>query len=123
MGGWCYNRMEIGVDLTEIRRFIPLNEKNRALSKIFTDQEIQYCRETGNPAQHFAVRFAGKEAVIKAFYPYGEKLFPNQIEILNTKDGIPQVSLLTGNYDRYEIKISLSHTDDTAVAFAMINRL
>lgn len=115
--------MEIGVDLTDIQRFIDLIDNKRVLQKIFTEQEILYCKNAKNPAQHFAARFAGKEAVIKAFYPYGVKLVPNQIEILNSTEGIPQVRLQGVTLDQYRIKISLSHSDETAVAFVMVDLL
>ena len=58
----------IGVDLIEIHRIqSSIDEFGETfLQKIFTDSEIVYCRSRKNPAQHFAARFAAKEAVSKA---------------------------------------------------------
>ena len=59
------------------------NVKRLFVQKIFTDKEMKYCDNKGKPIQHYAVRFAGKEAVIKALYPFGLFLDVTQIEILN----------------------------------------
>ena len=54
----------IGVDCVDISRFEDL--KAHFIKKVYTRKEIKYCRSKMAPAQHFAGRFAGKEAVIKA---------------------------------------------------------
>jgi holo-[acyl-carrier protein] synthase len=115
--------MEIGVDCIEIRRFIPFEKDNHFLSKIFTKKEIEYCQSNKNSCQHYAARFAGKESVIKALSHYGIQLSPNQIEILNDKRGIPFVTLKVDHCNQYKVKISLSHSDEIALAFAVVEEI
>ena len=73
---------------------IILLSKKNSINRIFTKHEIQYCEKKAKPSEHYAARFAGKEAVIKAFYCYDIKIPLNQIEILNKKNGIPYVKIL-----------------------------
>ncbi len=57
-----------GVDVIEIARIERvLHERgDRFERRVFTPAEIEDCRRTGRPAAHYAVRFAAKEAVMKA---------------------------------------------------------
>jgi holo-[acyl-carrier protein] synthase len=74
------------------------------------------------PSQHFSARFAGKEAIIKALSNYDIFIPHNQIEIVHTKNGIPHVNLLHEEGDQFEIKISLSHSNEIAFAFSIISK-
>ena len=59
--------MRVGVDLIEIERVRrALDKRPRFAERVFTEAERAYCFSRANPAQHFAARFAGKEAVGKA---------------------------------------------------------
>ncbi len=111
---------EIGVDCVEISSFI--DKRHSFFKKIFTDKEMKYCDNKGKPIQHYAVRFAGKEAVIKALYPFGLFLDVTQIEILNKESGNPYARLLVEEQDLYKIRISLSHSKNVAIAMAMVVR-
>ncbi len=113
--------MEVGIDVIDISEFYQdIVSKRKILNKIFTKTEIHNCEKKVNAAQHYSVRFAGKEAVVKAFSCYGVKIPLKKIEILNKKNGIPFVSILEKDINNFEIKISLSHSDKTAVAFAFV---
>jgi holo-[acyl-carrier protein] synthase len=113
--------LEIGIDNVDIQKFnLDIVSNRNILDRIFTKNEIKYCEEKWHAAQHYGVRFAGKEAVLKAFLCYGIKIPLNRIEILNKKNGIPFVNILDQNVDNFEIKISLSHTDKIAVAIAVV---
>jgi len=108
----------LGIDIEEIKRFsrLPYRSHRSIYKNIFTAREIKYCLSKVNPAPHFAARFAGKEAVLKAL---GESVYQlKQFEILNDKNGSPQVksqgSRVTG-----QILVSLAHTKDYAIAFAL----
>jgi len=52
--------MEIGVDIVEIHRIAKQTGNARFLKRVFTPQEVAYCRSRKNSSQHFAVRFAAK---------------------------------------------------------------
>ena len=59
--------MKVGLDLIEIERIQGALERYGAFrERCFTDAERAYCDSRPNPAQHYAARFAGKEAVGKA---------------------------------------------------------
>ena len=83
-----------GVDIVEIFRMRDAIKKwgDNFLSKIFTPREVKYANSRAFPHQHFAARFAAKEAVVKAF---GEpRKFPikwTDVEVLNDKEGKPLV--------------------------------
>jgi holo-[acyl-carrier protein] synthase len=59
--------MRIGIDLIEIERIRQALERYPGFkARCFTAAEREYCDSRPNPAQHYAARFAGKEAVGKA---------------------------------------------------------
>ena len=113
--------MEIGIDCVDISRFNEdIVSKKNILKKIFTEREIEYCEKKVKTSQHYALRFAGKEAVVKAFSCFGIEISLNQIEILNKKNGIPFVKILDDKLSNFNIKISLSHSGEIAVAVAIV---
>ena len=85
--------VSIGIDCEDIARFKGINSREAFMKKIFTENEIGYCIKKPNPAQHFAARFAGKEAIVKALSSAGKKISIKQIEILNDDSGVPVVNL------------------------------
>lgn len=112
----------IGTDIIEIKRFenLDFSFENKFLVKIFTKNELKDCFSRSKPARHLAVRFAGKEAIIKAISESKIKLNLTEIEILNEYDGRPIVDLKSKEFENFEIKISLSHSNDNAIAFATV---
>ena len=112
------NNFSIGVDIEKISRFRYLTRKKNAkfLDKIFTKKELDYCFSKKPPAQHLAVRFAAKEAIVKAISSLNKRIFPfDEIEIIGNTSGIPAADL-----KGYNIKISLSHCEGMAIAFTVI---
>jgi holo-[acyl-carrier protein] synthase len=114
----------IGIDLVEVARIAEMIKKPEFLERVFTPAEIQECRSFKHSAQSFAARFAAKEAVGKALGTgVGGKLSWHDVEILRTEHGNPIVNLsplVTKHVNNRSIKISLSHTDNYAVAVATI---
>ena len=103
----------LGLDIVEIKRIARLAQRNkRFLSRVFSPAEIRYCRDKKKKWQHFAVRFAAKEAVWKALGRPGLNL--KDISIKRAVSGRPSV-LLGGRAAPY-IQVSLTHTETTAVA-------
>lgn len=114
--------MYIGVDIEDISRFKDktLEKDFSFLSKIFTRKELEYCFSKANPAQHLAVRLCAKEAVIKALTQAIENTIVfSDIEVMNMENGAPYVSFLNKDID-FDVKISLSHEKDKAIAFAVV---
>ncbi|MFA5808967.1 MAG: holo-ACP synthase [Thermoleophilia bacterium] len=59
--------MLVGIDIIENERFARALKRHPGLvERVFTQGEAAYCRSRPNPVQHFAARFAAKEAVGKA---------------------------------------------------------
>ena len=118
-----------GTDIVEISRIKKAMSGNRAFAdRIYTAAEKEYCtsRKAGK-YQSFAARFAAKEAVSKALGTgMGESAQPLEIEITNDELGKPVVSLSGNALRTFEhmngqsMEISLSHSHDYAVAFAVI---
>ena len=112
----------IGIDIEFIERFNKiLKEKSLFFEKVFTETEIAYCRSKHNPAQHFAARFTGKEAIIKALADLGITCVNfTMIEIINTETGVPKGILLNPKYSNIQVNLSLSHNSTIAIAFAIV---
>lgn len=118
-----------GIDIAEVGRFrkLPYKTNKNFYNKIFTENEIKYCIDKADPYQHFAARFAAKEAVIKAL---GKKIGDvRKIEIINERDGRPQVETknllrrrigLWPKKPKTKILLSLSHVKEYAVAVAFV---
>jgi holo-[acyl-carrier protein] synthase len=117
----------IGTDIIEIVRIKNSIEKygDRFLSKIYTPTEIEYCQSKVNKYQHFAARFAAKEAVYKALATgWQEVLSWQEIEIFNEATGMPHVTM-RGKLkeflaDEKSLKISISHSKNYVVSVAII---
>ena len=117
------NLFSVGIDIEDIERFKSLSRKKDKifLDKVFTKEELRYSFLKKLSAQHLAVRFAGKEAMIKALKSNTRKpLLYSQIEIITTKQGAPKVFLHSPFYRDVVSEISLSHCSDKVVAVAFV---
>ena len=109
----------LGVDIVDIRRIREAARRRpNFLPRVFTPEEIAYCRTKSDPWPHFAVRFAAKEAVWKAAGMKG--IFLRDISVARDDSGRPR-ALIRGR-KKPGIEISLSHSRDYAVAVAMRSR-
>lgn len=117
------NIVGIGVDCIEISRFTAkiLNNK-KFISRIFTKKEQEYCFNKPKPSQHFAVRWAAKEAVLKALPKKYKSLFYNSIEIINKKEGKPKIFIKNNLNCDYNFFVSLTHSKRFAIAFVLITQ-
>ncbi len=112
-----------GTDIIEIERIKELieNEKEKAIERIYTEKEVEYCESKNNVKyQHYAARFAAKEAIFKAISNKLSDKFEiswRDVEILNDKNGRPEVKFIGNRPNNMEgIEISLSHCKIYAVA-------
>ena len=118
----------IGTDIIEVSRIEKLiKEKgDKFLNRIYTQNEINYCEsKVSNKYQHYAGRFAAKEAVFKVLNretDSGNSLTFKNIEILNKNDGAPYVNILDNImidcFDK-NVDISISHIKKYATATAV----
>jgi len=110
----------VGVDIEDVERFRKQGIEKLRSAKIFTKKEIEECRKKKDIYESLAARFAGKEAVIKAVSGLNKRVFFRDIEILGQENNGPRASVKKNKLKGYDIKISLAHTRDKAIAFAII---
>src|SRR5204862_5930446 len=119
----------IGVDLIECARIQHSVDRfgDRFLQRVFTDGEIEYSMSMKFPARHLAARFAGKEAVAKAFGTgIGKAMGWRNIDIQKKESGEPYL-IFSGPAHELVAKrgvtsalITLSHTEHHAVACVLL---
>lgn len=118
----------IGVDVVDVKRMkVALDAWGPALiKKMFTDTEIAYCKAKKKSHEHFAARFAAKEAVSKAMETgWSGKFRWRDVEVVNEPTGAPKVVLhdyVAQQLMQCRVHVSLSHTENTVVAFAVIEK-
>lgn len=119
----------VGIDIIEIGRVAQAIGREAFIRRVFTARERSYCDERGaQRAASYAARFAGKEAVLKAFGTGLSSGSLQDIDIVNDALGCPQVEL-TGYFARLaekrsitKIHISLTHAREYAAAQAILWR-
>ena len=114
-----------GTDIIEIRRIKDsIENKGKVfLDKIYTPTEIDYCENRRNAKyQHYAGRFAAKEAIFKAISETLENKYDitwTDVEIINDEKGKPKVNFINSKYS-LQCDISISHCKEYATATAII---
>jgi holo-[acyl-carrier protein] synthase len=114
--------VNVGVDLIEIARIRRALERYPGFrERCFTQAERDYCESRPNPAQHYAARFAGKEAVGKSIgFGVARAFAWRDIEIV----GRPKPSvLLSGRVEAWAARVgagrldlSMTHSRELAAA-------
>jgi holo-[acyl-carrier protein] synthase len=120
----------LGVDVVDLERAqkLLLRHGERALNRFLLPEERRYVTSRDDPARHFAVRVAAKEAVYKAFQslPKAEAISWQDIEVERNPRGRPHVALhglaarLAAGLGDWKLHLSLTHTDRTAAAVAVL---
>ena len=114
----------IGTDIVKVERIKKLldNNSEKFLNKIYTKNEIDYCNSYSKPYIHLSGKYAAKEAVKKALLSKSliKVISLKNIEILNNKNKSPYVKILS--FDNIKINISITHENDYALAFALIEK-
>ena len=119
-------KIKTGIDIIEIERVKQSIEETdgRFCERVYTEKEIEYCESKKiQKYQHYAARFAAKEAVLKAISQLLESKFDigwKEIEILNDEDGRPYVNILKQRLNIDNIDISISHCKTYAVASVVV---
>ncbi len=128
-------KVTTGIDVIEVERIKKAIEDlgDSFLNRIYTEKEIQYCEASKTMKyQHYAARFAAKEAVFKAMSEFiigREDALWKNIEVLNKECGKPyinvdklreNISKAVDDFTLESIDVSLSHIAEFAVASAVI---
>ncbi|MCD6233638.1 MAG: holo-ACP synthase [Candidatus Marinimicrobia bacterium] len=118
--------IETGIDIVEVSRVQQVISRHgdHFLKKIFHPEEISYCESRVRKYEHYAVRFAAKEACRKAllshlsYHPAWTDMF-----VVNDQDGKPFLYLqekIMNALTIRQISVSLSHTRDLATAVVFL---
>ena len=116
----------VGIDVIEIERVEKAIARygERFLKRIYTEQELEYCRRKAD-ASSFAVRFAAKEAVAKALgLGISQGVRWTDVEVLNDPHGKPYVRLhgrMAELLQGKTVHLSLSHSRTCAVAMVVLD--
>ena len=118
----------VGIDLIEVERVAEkISKKSGFRELVFSGAEIDYCESKANKFEHYAARFAAKEAFFKALgtgWKNGTAF--NEIEITNDERGKPGMSFLGNTFVTItemklgKISVSLSHLKTMASAVVII---
>lgn len=119
----------VGLDLCLISRMERALSRSdgRFKTRVFTEQERRYCDGKASPGQHYAARFAAKEAILKALHvPDG--LSWHELEVIQGAHGGPAIALHGAAQqaaDRLGVSrlhLSLTHQGDAASAVVIAER-
>lgn len=118
----------IGTDIVECLRIAQMIDRHGELfvNRVYTPAEIRYCQSRKQATQHFAGRWAAKEAILKALGTgWRRGISWRDMEVRNDKQGRPQVALrgavrdLVEQLGVREILVSISHCRSHAMAYAL----
>jgi holo-[acyl-carrier protein] synthase len=118
----------IGTDIIECLRIAQMIERHGELfiRRVYTDHEIAYCSTKKAATQHYAGRWAAKEAVLKALGTgWVRGISWRDVEVRNKVGGAPTVALRGGAKEVLErsgishMHISISHCRSHAIAYAI----
>jgi holo-[acyl-carrier protein] synthase len=116
----------LGVDIVEIDRMAAaLARRPRLKERLFSAEERAYCDKRNRPEAHYALRFAAKEAVLKALGTGFSGMKFTDVEVVRDAGGRPAPRLsgraaeVADEIGVVEMHLSLSYTHTTAVASAV----
>lgn len=117
-----------GIDITSVGRFRETLEKQggRFLNRLFTEGEQAYCQPKRMREEHYAARFAAKEAFCKAVSPILKLTRLKDIEVCKEPSGKPFIRLSPALMKklrfnaRTRIELSLAHEREMAMASVVI---
>ena len=110
----------VGIDIVSITRFsAALKRRGTGLYKrLFTEDELAYCLKKRFPERHLAARFAVKVSLFKAM---GRHMGFLKVEIRSAPGGAPELKV-RGAEQRFSYNVSISHTDEFAVAETVVEQ-
>ena len=124
----------IGIDTIEVARIRRAIETygDQFLNRIYSEEEIRYCSRKPRLYEHYAARFAAKEAYAKALGTGARRKFTwRNVVVQNEMSGRPFLTLRDEMAGRaraiigsdFRVQISLTHTRDIAEAIVTIENL
>lgn len=114
----------IGTDITDLKKIKHWLNEERFLKRILSDDEIHLIESMTSEDRKLTFlggRFAAKEAIFKAISHADGKTNFRDIVIMNDEHGKPYVNTHPFSQN-FKFQVSISHTDDYAVAFVICER-
>ena len=120
----------VGIDMIDVERVASgINKESGFREMVFSATEIAYCESKKNKFEHYAARFAAKEAFFKALGTgWAENTLFNEVGVVHNADGKPEIQLsgLTQSTINAmgitKILVSLSHIKETASAIVILEK-
>ena len=119
----------IGTDIAEVKRFEKWVRNPEMLERFFNEKEISSAKSEAARCQHYAVRFAAKEAFSKALGTGISGFGLKEVYITNDSEGKPllniegaALSLMKERLGDCNAFVSLSHEKEYAVAFVILEK-
>ncbi|MCX7817304.1 MAG: holo-ACP synthase [Syntrophales bacterium] len=118
-----------GIDIVSVRKIdrIIAHWGEKFVERVFTENEIRYCRSRKRPAVHYAARFAAKESFMKALGKgFSSGISLREIEVMRDERGKPflvfygRASMIVEQSGVSFIHLSLTHTEEFAVAMVIL---
>lgn len=117
----------IGTDIAEVKRFEKWVQDPRMLERFFNEKELSTAKSDSAKCQHYAVRFAAKEAFSKALGTGITGFSLKDVYITNNSEGKPllniegeALSLMKERLGECDAFVTLSHEKEYAVAFVVL---
>lgn len=120
-----------GVDIVSVGRVRGIldRQRTRFIERVFSPGEQRYCNAHRDPAPHYAVRFAAKEALLKALGTgWSSGIRWADVEVCREEGKAPVIRLhdeaarIAARMEVRTIHVSLSHSDENAVATVVLER-
>lgn len=117
----------MGIDAVDVSRMAVVLQRTPSLIiRLFTPDERVYCKARGRPVEHFAGRFAAKEAAMKALGVGLGSVGWHDIDVVRAPSGAPELELsgralgLATSLGASAWKVSLTHTSTVAHAIVVL---
>lgn len=121
----------VGVDIVDIGRLRRAMERQgeRFIRRVYTEGEQEYCRAHRDPVPYFAARFAAKEALFKALGTgWSQGITWRDADVQRADSGAPRLALagraeeISRNLGTKAVHISLSHSEEAAIALVILEK-
>lgn len=110
--------LAVGINIIETSRFKATRSLERVMEFFLRPEEIAAARLSPDIYQYLASRFALKEAVFKAL---PETISYHDFIIAKPEGLKPQIVFMEKRFNKYQIAVSLAHTENSAIGFAVVN--
>ena len=111
----------VGIDLVELDD-LKVRVNDQFVERILCSEELAYYQKVTHPVRkltYLAGRFAAKEAYVKAYQSFDKTLNFKDVKVLMKDNGVPFIESSYRPSDT--VKVSISHTDNYAVAIVMVS--